>query len=361
MPDSAETGGSVQSRLHRGRCSAGGLMRTPGRRRVVRVRVWGLVALVAMAVAAVLASLALGSKPVPVRAVVDHLLSGSTGYAGMVVDARLPRTVVGFMVGAALGVSGAVLQGITRNPLGDPGLFGVNAGAAASMVTCSLVPPLAALPSFWAALPGALLASGLVCGIGMARREDSPARLVLAGAAISACLFAYVQAITLLNPGVFDAYRFWVTGSLSGLRLDTATTGLPYLAAGLVLVFTLRGAFNVASFDEDTAVALGVSLLWVRLSGLFGAAVLAAVATAMAGPIAFVGLATAHIVRALVGNDFRWLLPYCLFAGAVLLLSADVIGRLVLAPAELMTGVVTAFVGGPFLYYAARKQRGGRS
>jgi len=333
----------------------------PGRRAQAGYRrVVGLALLAAAAMLLAVASLALGSRTVAPGAVLTHLLGGDAGYAGLVVDARIPRTLVGLMVGASLGVAGAVLQGITRNPLGDPGVFGINAGAAATVVTAGLVPGLAELSAFWSALPGALLAGGLVGGMGLASREEGPARLVLAGAALSACLFAYVQAVTLLDQGAFETYRHWVLGSLNGVDLNVAATAAPYLLAGLLLLFAQGRSLNATTFDEDTAVALGASLTRTRLSGLLGAGVLAAAATAMAGPIAFVGLATAHLARHYTGNDFRWLLPYSLFGGAVLLLAADIIGRLVLAPAELMAGVVTAFLGGPFLYLVARRQHRGR-
>ncbi|WP_447919688.1 FecCD family ABC transporter permease [Achromobacter aegrifaciens] len=310
--------------------------------------------------AATLGSLWLGSRNLSPGAVWQALLRPDDSYAALVVASRVPRTLLAVLTGAALAVAGALIQALTRNPLAEPGLLGVNAGAAASIVTTALA--LGGLPAhpFWAALPGALAAAVAVYLIGAGGRGLQPVRLILAGAAVNAVLFAYVQAVALLREDIFDAYRFWAVGSLAGRSLAEVALAAPYIGAGLLLALALARPLNVLVLGQALAQALGLRAGLYRALGLLSVAVLAAAATAAAGPIAFVGLAVPHIARRLGGPDLRWQLAYCLLLGPILMLAADILARLLRAPAELLTGVVAAFLGAPFLLAALRRQPGSR-
>ncbi|HYI33449.1 MAG TPA: iron ABC transporter permease [Glaciibacter sp.] len=330
----------------------------PGPRRRAPRLALTLLATVALLGVAILLSLAVGTKYVPVADVWQALTEPGTGYADTVVASRIPRTVLGVLVGASLAVAGAVMQGITRNPLADPGLFGVNAGAAAAIVTGIAFLGLGSTAtSVWVALPGSLIAVVVVYLVGSGAGPSTPVRLVLAGVVVSAVLAAYIQAITLSLPDVFASYRFWVIGSLAGR--DPALIGeiLPFVAAGLALALALAASLNTLALGDDTARALGAHVGRTRILGAVATTLLCAASTAAVGPIAFIGLAVPHIVRTVTGSDHRWLLPHCLVAGAALLLLADVVGRVIINPAELMVGVVTAFVGAPVLVLAVRRMK----
>jgi iron complex transport system permease protein len=307
---------------------------------------------------AVLLSLVAGGKPTPVPEVWRVLTGGADPYITTVVHSRVPRTVLGVLVGAALALAGTLMQGVTRNPLADPGLLGVNAGAAAAVVTATaLLGPASAAATVWWALPGALLAGLAAYTVGTRGGDGGMVRLVLAGAVVSAVLHAYVQAVTLSMPHVFDSYRYWVVGSLAGRGYDVILSVLPVIGLGVLLALLVMGSLNALALGEEAAVATGANVLWARSGGLVAGTLLAAGATAAAGPIAFVGLAVPHVVRALVGVAVRRQVPFALLVGPVLLLLAEVVGRTAVRPIELMVGVVTAFVGAPVLLYAVRKMR----
>ncbi|TDQ54222.1 iron complex transport system permease protein [Actinorugispora endophytica] len=306
---------------------------------------------------AVLLSLAVGSRPTSPLQVWSVLTGEADSYVATVVRSRYPRTVLGLLVGAALALAGTLMQGVTRNPLADPGLLGVNAGAAAAVVTATaLLGPTSTVAAVWWALPGALLAG--LAAYSMGSGGGGMVRLVLAGAVVSAVLTAYVEAVSLSLPEVFDDYRHWVVGSLAGRGFDVVAAILPFLAVGVLAALLVMGGLNALALGEEAAASLGANTLLVRSVGLVAATFLAAGATAGAGPIMFVGLAVPHVVRALVGVDFRLQVPFALLAGPTLLLLADVVGRSLVRPMELMVGVVTAFVGAPVLLYAVRRTRG---
>ncbi len=330
----------------------------PGpRRRAPRLAVTLLVSLAVLALA-ILLSLGAGTKYVPIADVWTALTSPGESYADTVVASRIPRTLLGLLVGASLAVAGALMQGVTRNPLADPGLFGVNAGAAAAVVTGTAFLGLGSTAtSVWVALPGALLAVVVVYLIGSGRGRVTPVRLVLAGVVVTAVLAAYIQAIALSLPDVFASYRFWVIGSLAGRDPQLVADILPFIAVGMVLALSLAGSLNTLSLGDDTARALGAHVGRTRILGAVATTLLCAASTAAVGPIGFVGLAVPHIVRAVTGSDHRWLLPHCMVVGAALLLLADVVGRVVASPAELMVGVVTAFLGAPVLVLAVRRMK----
>lgn len=317
------------------------------------------IGLALLALAAAL-SIAIGSNPLPLDAVWSALRAPGDSFEGAVVASRLPRTQLGILVGAALAVSGCLIQGVTRNPLGDPGLLGINTGAAAAVVTLAAVAGISAGPVLTlVAVVGAFAAALLVYGVGSAGRASTPVRLVLAGAAVTAVTGAYIQALTLMNPQVFASYRYWAIGSIVGQHPSTVTLLWPLVLVGVVGACLLGRALNTLSLGEETAQALGARTGRVRLAAAVLATLLAGVTTAAVGPIAFVGLAVPHMVRPFTGSDHRWLVPACAVYGGVLVLAADIIGRVVARPSEIGVGIVVAFIGAPFLWLAVRRSRSG--
>ncbi|MFI9741740.1 FecCD family ABC transporter permease [Streptomyces sp. NPDC052494] len=308
---------------------------------------------------ALFASVMFGSKPTSAADVLRVISGGGDEYTRTVVESRYPRTVLGLLTGLCLGVAGTLMQGITRNPLAEPGLLGINAGAAAGIVAgTAYFGASGQQESVWWALAGAVVTGVVVHVIGAAGGGGGAVRLVLAGAVLSAVLAAFIQAVALSRPQVFDTYRYWVVGSLGGRGFDAAWSVLPFAAAGLVLAPLLAPGLNAMAMGDDKAASLGISPARVKGAGLLAATLLSAAATAAVGPIAFVGLAVPHLVRALVGTDFRVQILFTSLAGPALLLLADVVGRVLLRPQELMVGVVTAFVGAPALLFAVRRMRG---
>ncbi|MGW8763401.1 FecCD family ABC transporter permease [Streptomyces sp. NPDC055815] len=308
---------------------------------------------------AVLASVMFGSKPTSASDVLRVLTGDGDGYVRTVVESRYPRTALGLLAGLCLGVAGTLMQGITRNPLAEPGLLGINAGASAAIVAATaFLGASGQRENIWWALAGALATGVIVHLIGTAGGGSGPVRLVLAGAVLSAVLAAFIQAVALSRPQVFDTYRYWVVGALGGRGFDAFWAVLPFAAVGFVLAVLLAPGLNAMAMGDDKAASLGISPARVKGAGLLAATLLSAAATAAVGPIAFVGLAVPHLVRALVGADFRLQILFTSLAGPTLLLFADVVGRVLLRPQELMVGVVTAFVGAPALLFAVRRMRG---
>ncbi|WGH83363.1 FecCD family ABC transporter permease [Auritidibacter ignavus] len=304
------------------------------------------------------ASIAYGSRENDLREVIDVLRGGGDAHLQQVLAARWPRTVVGATVGASLAVSGVIIQGLTRNPLGEPGLLGVTTGASAAVVTAvaffgfsATVGPATVL----VALPGAIVVVVLVYVLSRSSGSQSVVPLILAGAVVSAVLTAYIQAMVLTRPQVFDSYRHWVVGSLAGAQFETLWAILPAVILGLVLAVILAPGLNTLALGDEVAVSLGAPVVAIRAGGILAATLLAAAATAAVGPIAFIGLAAPHLVRSLVGGDFRQQVPVAILLGASLLLGSDVVARVITRPEELMVGVVTAFLGAPFLLVAVRR------
>lgn len=306
----------------------------------------------------VVASLVFGSKPTTVTELFDTWSGRGDPYLAAVFDSRYQRTLLGIAVGAALALAGTLMQSVTANPLADPGLLGINGGAAAAMVTCTALfgLTLGSPAAVWVALAGAGLAAVAVYVVGTAGSGGANlVRLILAGAVVTAVLTAYVQGIALSLPQTFDNYRFWVVGSLHHGAYSQLFSVLPFLALGLAIAFAVAGGLNALALGTEAATGLGVHTGLTRAAGLGAATLMSAAATAAVGPIAFIGLAVPHIVRALVGLDMRRQLLGALLVGPIVLLGADVIGRVLLRPQELMVGVVTAFVGAPILLLVVRR------
>jgi iron complex transport system permease protein len=328
---------------------------TTARKKVIGL----LLALVALGVIA-LFSIAVGSRYIPPGEVLQVLLHPDDSQASTIVHSlRVPRTALGIAVGIALGVAGAVMQALTQNPLADPGLLGVNAGAAVAVVigigAFGIGSALGYLPFAFA---GAAIASIVVYLLGSAGRSGAtPVRLALAGVAVTAALTAVIDGLTLLDPATFDKYRFWAVGSLNGRGLDLFWPVLPFIVVGLVIALSIGRSLNALAMGDDVGKALGASVTRTRvLSGLV-IMLLAGAATAAAGPIAFIGLAVPHAARAITGPDNRWLLAYTAVLAPILLVGADIIGRVVVRPAELSVGIVTAIVGAPVFIALVRRRR----
>jgi ABC-type Fe3+-siderophore transport system permease subunit len=323
-------------------------------------RLIGLVVLVALLAAACAASIAVGTRSMGLGEVWRALLDGglTSEEAVIVRQLRVPRTVLGLMVGLALGIAGALMQGHTRNPLGDPGLLGVTAGASLAVVLSIALLGITSPSGYvWFAFLGALAGTVLVYAIGSAGRGGpTPITLALAGAALSALLYGLVRAVLVSDQQTLDAFRFWVVGALAGRGADVAWQVAPFIALGLLLAVANSPALNLLGLGEDVARGLGQRIWLARLVGLAAITLLAGAATAACGPIAFVGLVVPHAVRAFTGPDHRWLIPCSGLAGAVLLLVADVLGRVVARPGELQVGIVLALVGAPFFITLVRRR-----
>ncbi|QOC90127.1 FecCD family ABC transporter permease [Micromonospora craniellae] len=329
----------------------------PARRHTIRIA--GLLAIVAALLLAVVASVAFGARPVPL----DQVWMALTAYDGSpdaiaVRDLRVPRTLLGIAVGAALGVAGCLMQAVTRNPLAEPGILGVNAGAAAAIVTAlSLLGITAPGAHVWFGLVGASAAFAMVYLLGGGQADASPARLAIAGTAVAAALTGFTSAVVLFDSAAFDHFRFWAVGSLANRGMSVFWQVGPFLAVGLLLAAILGPGLNAVALGDERSRALGARPVRIRGTAALAAVILCAGATAAAGPIGFVGLAVPHIARAITGPDERWVLAYSALMAPTLLLVADVVGRLLGRPGELETGVVTALIGAPFFIAIVRRLR----
>lgn len=310
--------------------------------------------------ACIAASLALGSRMVSLQELADGLFHPSVGtYGANVVRKRIARTVFSLLCGSALGVSGTLMQAVTRNPIADPSILGVNTGAAL-FVVCGIAffQITTAMQYIAAALVGAMLSAIFVYGVGsIGRSGATPIKLVLAGAATSAALSSSVSAILLPRSFVMDQYRYWQVGSVGSGTWTSVAALLPFLAVGMLIAVLSASALNALALGDEAATGLGVRTGMLRLTSAFASVLLCGAATAMAGPIGFIGLLAPHIMRLLIGADLRHTIPMSALSGAVFLTAADVIGRLLTYPGELEVGIVTAFVGAPILIYAAIRSK----
>lgn len=331
--------------------------RRPGRRASGRAR--GVLVLVGAFVVLVLlvaASLAFGVRAMDPMQVLRALLAPDAADPDqfVVLTLRVPRTVIGLAAGIALGLAGTLIQGVTRNPIADPGLLGINAGASLAVVLgialLGLTDPLGYI---WLAFAGAALAAVVVFSIG----RGEPVRLALVGAALTALVTPLIALVLLRDTETFNQYRFWAVGSLTGRELATVASLWPFLVVGAALAFALAHRLNLLALGDDVAAALGQRLGVTRALAGLALVLLCGVATALAGPIALVGLVVPHAARRLVGSDYRWIMAVSLLLGPVMLLAADVVGRLIVPNAELEAGVVAAFLGAPVLIAIARNRK----
>lgn len=319
---------------------------------------WLGVAVLVLAGAGVL-SVSLGTRDVDWR----DIAAGATGttdtLARAVVAVRVPRTVMAALAGAALGLAGAVMQGVTRNPLADPGILGVNAGAAMAVVIGMAWFGMATLTGYiWAAIAGAALTAGFVYAIGsVGRGGATPLKLALAGTATMVATSSFTTAIILPRNDIAGGVQAWQVGGVGGASFDVIAPCLPFLAVGAALSLVSARSLNLLALGDDAAAALGARVAWARAGAALGAVLLCGAATAACGPLIFVGLVVPHLCRLLVGADYRWLLPFSALLGAALLIGADVLARLLARPSELDVGIVTAFIGSPVFIWIVRQRR----
>lgn len=335
---------------------------TPGRPGRTRRRFTLLVGVsLTILIAASIAGLAIGSSAIPLQDVVDALTDydpTNTNHV-IVMASRLPRTVLGIVVGVALGLAGGLMQAVTRNPLADPGLLGINAGAALAVVIAISSFGVVTVRGYLAfAFLGAAIAAVAVYLLGTAHRSQAtPVRMALAGAAIAIVIGAFTRSILLSDQQAFSQFRYWAVGSLQGRGFDVILTVTPFIVIGVLLSLLLARSLNAVALGEEASRSLGVNPALTRGGSALAVVLLAGAATAAAGPIAFVGLAAPHIVRAIVGPDQRLLIPATIVVAPAFLVAADVIGRWAIAPGELQTGIAAAILGGPLFVVLVRSRR----
>ncbi|WP_433654689.1 FecCD family ABC transporter permease [Nocardia sp. CA-128927] len=342
----AETGGEAKARS--------------GRVTTNTARTAGLFVVLGILVLACVLSLTVGSRDIGMHIVWDAQWNYDGSADQLVVRSlRVPRTLLGLVVGMALGVSGALIQAMTRNPLADPGIIGVNAGAAFFVALAVTVFGFTSIWSYvWFAFLGAVVIMLAVYALGsLGRGGTTPIRITLAGVALGAVLTGVTNGLMLLDPTTFDHLRSWKAGSIAISDLSIVWAVAGFAGLGLAVAAVIARPLNAIALGEDLARSLGADIKNTRRLSVLAVTLLCGAATAAAGPIGFVGLMIPHVARWIVGPDQRWILPYTLFGAPALLLISDVLGRLVVRPAELPVGIVTAFVGAPVLVVLVRRKK----
>jgi len=328
-------------------------------RRSAAVRLAWLAAVAAALLLLCAASVAFGNRIVSLDELLAGLGGDASGFGQAAVIQRVPRTVLSVIVGAALALAGVAMQAVTRNPLADPGILGISGGAALAVVSgiafLGLANPTAQIAL---AIAGAAVAAVFVYFVGsLGGGGATPLKLALAGAATAAAFASLVSAILLPRVDVMTTFRFWQIGGTGGATWDRIGLLIPFVVVGAIICLVTARGLNSLALGDDVATGLGEHVLRTRLVAWVGAVVLCGAATAVAGPIAFVGLVVPHLCRLLVGTDHRWLLPFSALAGAGLLVAADVLGRVVARPDEIEVGIITAVVGAPFFIWVVRRQK----
>lgn len=319
-----------------------------------------LVVAIILLIVSIISSLMLGARVVSYQELMDGLFyTNQDSYGANVVRKRISRTVFSLCCGVALGIAGVLMQAVTRNPLADPSILGVNTGATLFVVIgITLFNITTAGEYIWLALIGASITAVFVFGIGsMGRGGATPIKLLLAGAATSAALSSLVTAIIIPSAYAQDQFRFWQVGSVGSGNWDSIKIFLPFLIVGLLIAFISAPALNALALGDDVATSLGVRPGILRAFAIIAGVVLCGAATALAGPIGFIGLLATHAMRFVIGPDLRFLIPMSALAGAIILTFSDVVGRLIASPGELEVGILTAFIGAPILIILAKKSK----
>ncbi|VEP12964.1 iron-enterobactin transporter subunit; membrane component of ABC superfamily [Hyella patelloides LEGE 07179] len=304
-----------------------------------------------------IASVTWGAADIPFKDIYQAFTAfdGSSNHL-IIRTVRLPRSLIALLVGAALAVAGAIMQGLTRNPLASPGILGVNAGAAFAVVVGTFIFGSSSLNIYaWYAFAGAAISAITVYLLGSVGRGGlTPFNLTIAGAALTAFISSVTSGILIISQRTLEEIRFWLAGSVAGRDLNLLLQVLPYICVGLILALALSRQITILSLGEDTARSLGQSTILIKILAAISIILLAGASVAIAGPIGFVGLIVPHIVRLLVGVDYRWILPYSAIFGAIIVLIADICGRLVVKPSELPVGLIMPLIGAPFFIYLIR-------
>lgn len=316
-------------------------------------------AALAIGIVLAFASIRIGTRDVPLSDVFAALRGNIETVGQAAVATRIPRTALAAMAGAALGLSGAIMQGVTRNPLAEPGILGVNMGASLAIAVGIAWFGITSAPAFvWTAIFGAGATAVFVYTIGsMGRGGATPLKLALAGVATSVAFTSLIIAVVLPRADIAGGIRSWQIGGVGGATFETIRLVLPFLAAGLLMSLVSARKLNALAMGDELAAGLGEHVALARGLSALAAVVLCGATTAACGPIGFVGLVVPHLCRLLIGVDHRWLLPCSALTGAGLLMAADVLGRIVARPSELEVGIVTAFLGAPFFIWIVRRQR----
>ncbi len=328
--------------------------------RVTGRRTTGMIVAIVLLVLLALVSVSVGSNAIPLDHVWQLLLHPDGSFESTVIhDQRIPRTLLVIVVGAALGVAGALMQSLTRNPLADPGVMGVNAGASLAVVLAVAFFGIASIWFYmWFAFGGAALAAVAVYLLGGAGRQAAtPARLALAGVAISMAITALVQTVILSNQNAYNEFRFWASGSVEGRGYPIIGAVVGFIVVGLVLALISAPALNALALGEDTGRALGVRVARTRTLVMIAVTLLAGAATAAVGPIMFIGLGVPYLARAVCGPDQRWVIPFSVVSAPVVLMVADILSRVVIAPEEVQVGIMAAILGGPVFIAIVRRRR----
>ncbi|BAZ37896.1 iron(III) dicitrate transport system permease protein [Calothrix sp. NIES-4101] len=302
-------------------------------------------------------SVTLGAAKIPIDTILQSFLSFDTSREHLIIrTVRLPRSLMAMLVGASISVAGALMQGVTRNPLADPGILGVSSGAAFSVVMAIFLFG-ASSPSIyiWYAFLGAGVTVFSVYFLAsLGRGGATPLNLTIAGAAISSLLASLTSGVLIVSQRTLEEIRFWLAGSLAGTDTSIILQILPYIFMGMILALFISRQVTILSLGEDIAQGLGQQTIAVKIAAIICVLLLDGSAVAVAGAIGFIGLVIPHIARFLVGSDYRWIIPYSALLGAILLLLADICARLVIQPQEVPVGIMTALIGAPFFVYLAK-------
>lgn len=302
-------------------------------------------------------SVTFGAAKIPLDTIYQSFLSFDASREHLIIrTVRLPRSLLAMIVGAAISVAGALMQGVTRNPLADPGILGVSSGAAFSVVIAIFLFG-ASTPSIyiWYAFLGAGIAAFSVYFLAsLGRGGATPLNLTIAGTAISSLLASLTSGILIVSQRTLEEIRFWLAGSLAGTDASIIVQVLPYVCIGMILALAISRQVTILSLGEDIALGLGQQTTWVKIAAVICVLLLDGSAVASSGGIGFIGLVIPHIVRFVVGVDYRWIIPYSALFGAILLLIADILARLIIQPQEVPVGIMTALVGAPFFVYLAK-------
>jgi iron complex transport system permease protein len=322
-------------------------------------RVAWLATVVAIGVAVAILSLMIGTRDVPMADVLAAISGDISTLDRAAVATRIPRTILAVMAGAALGLAGAVMQGVTRNPLADPGILGINIGASLAVVVGVAWFGISSAHTFiWVAIAGAAATAVFVYVIGsMGRGGATPLKLALSGTATSIAFSSLVIAVVLPRADIAGGIRSWQIGGVGGATFERMEPVYAFLLIGFVLCLLSARRLNALALGDELAAGLGERVALARGMATLGAVMLCGATTAVCGPIGFVGLVVPHACRLLVGIDHRWLLPFSALGGAILLTTSDILGRLAARPSELEVGVVTALIGAPFFIFIVRRQK----
>lgn len=327
-------------------------------------KVLGLMVALMLLVGTSFLSLMVGSKPLPFDVVWRALFSSPDSYDATIIhQARIPRTVIALFVGPAFGLAGAVIQALTRNPLADPGILGVNAGAAFAVALAIGVFSITTVSSYiWFALIGAFVATLAIyfIGAGAGKKTPTPEQITLAGVAMGAAFSGIVTALSMIDSRAFAGMLSWRVGTIARKGLDELWPIVPFIISGIALALVISSALNAISLGDDRAASLGVNVNLIRVLGLAAVTLLAGGATAIAGPIVFIGLMVPHCVRWFVGPDQPWIFVYAIVVSPIILLLADIIGRVIWTTGEVPVGIIMGFIGAPIMLILIRRRRTSR-